>query len=470
MKSSVCSFTRFSLAALSRGSSALAGSAALAGCAVLVGCAGFSRDGGFDAVAAAAYAHLGSEVRWPRSADERHKSETQVAALLARRLEVDDAVQIALLNNPGLQASFEELGISEADLVQSGRLPNPRFTLRHSSAGGLNVIEETLTFNVLSLLTAPYVHSIEKRRFSRMQQALVIQVVQLADRTRTAYFTALAARDSLHYAWQVKNAAQTGAELAHRMLGAGNWNRLDQARQQSFYAEAVQDLARAKLSEASARTDLGRLLGIVDERTDVQLAERLPDLPQNIAELPNIEQTAMQERIDLQVKRAEIDALALRLKLTKATRFVNVLDLGPTRVHEGTRQDPYQTGYEVNLEVPIFDTGGARVRKAEAVYAQSLDRLAQAAVDARAEVRRAAAQYRTAYEIALGQRDDIVPVRKLVTQQDLLRYNASLVSVFALLADAREEIVSVNGYIQSVRDFWIAKSHLDAVLIADSPG
>jgi outer membrane protein TolC len=437
-------------------------------CAALCACTTFSRDGGFDKVADAARSQLGLSVRWPRSADERAKRDAEVAALLAHSLTPDDAVQIALLNNHALQASFQELGVSESDLVQSGRLPNPRFTLRHSSGGGRYDIEETLTFNVLSLLATPYIHATEKRRFAQVQGAVIIKIVQLADRTRTAYYTALAARDSLHYAWQVKDAAQTSAELAHRMLGAGNWNRLDQARQQSFYNRALQQLAGAQLADETARLELNRLLGIVDDRSPAQLAERLPDLPQHIAEVPQLEQTAMQSRIDLQIMRAEMEELARRLKLTKATRFVNVLDLGPTRVRNGTRQDPFEDGYEVSLEVPIFDTGDARVRKSEAVYAKSVERFAQAAIDARADVRKAISQYRTAFEMAVRQRDDIMPMAKSISKQDLLRYNASLMSVFELLADARDQITSVNEYIESVRDFWIAKSHLDTAFIANS--
>ncbi len=436
--------------------------------AALSGCTTFSPDGGFDKVADAARSQLGLAVSWPRSADERAKRDAEVAAQLAHPLTPDDAVQIALLNNHALQASFRELEVSEADLVQSGRLPNPRFTLRHSSGGGLYDIEETLTFNVVSLMTAPYLHAAEKRRFGQVQNDAIIQVVQLADRTRTAYYTALAAHDSLHYAWQVENAAQTSAELAHRMLGAGNWNRLDQARQQKFYVHALQQLARAQLADETARGEVNRLLGIADDQPAVQLAEHLPDLPQNIAVLPQLEQTAMQSRIDLQIMRAEMDELARRLKLTKATRVVNVLDLGPTRVRNGTRHDPFEEGYEVSLEVPIFDTGDARVRKSEALYARSVERFAQAAIDARADVRKAISQYRTAFEMAVRQRDDIMPVAKLISKQNLLRYNASLMSVFDLLADARDEITSVEDYIDSVRDFWIAKSHLDAALIANS--
>jgi len=440
--------------------------ALLLGSAAQVGCATFSSDGGIGPVAAAARTQLGKDLRWPRTAAEHAKNDAEVAALLARPLQPDDAVQIALLNNPGLQAAFEELGISEADLVQSGRLPNPRFTLRHASADGLYDIEETLTFNVLALITAPYAHATEQRRFTQTQNAVVVQVVQLADRTRTAYFTALAARDSLHYAWAIKNAAQTAAELAHRMLGAGNWNRLDQIRQQGFYVQAMQELELAELADAKASAELAGLLGIADEHTNLTLADHLPELPTNIFALPDIEAAALQKRVDLRMRRTELDELARRLKLTKATRFINVLDAGPTRVREGTRDSPYENGYEVDLEIPIFDGGAVRVRRAEAVYAGAAARFTQAAIDARTEVREAAAQYRISYEMAVREHEDLMPLHKQITKQDVLRYNASLISVFELLDDARAQIAGVNDYIHSVRDFWIAQSHLDTAMLA----
>lgn len=440
--------------------------ALLCGAMMLGGCATFSRDGGFDTVAATTRARLGKDVRWPRTAAERAESDAAVAALLAHPLEVDDAVQVALLDNHGLQAAFQDLGVSEADLVQSGRLPNPRFTLRHAEADGLYSIEETLAFNVLALLTTPYAHAAEQRHFTQAQSGAVLAAARLADRTRTAYFTALAARESLRYAGLVKNAAETSAELAHRMLGAGNWNRLDQTQQQSFYMQAMQDLARAQLADARADADLRGLLGIADPQIEVRLPGQLPELPTNIVALPDLETMALRTRIDLQMRRTELDELARRLNLTKATRILNVLDAGPARVQEGPRGYPYEGGYEVSLEIPLFDTGDARVRKAEAVYARAAENFTQAAIDARTEVRKAAEHYRIAYEMAVREQEDIMPIRKQITKQDVLRYNASLISVFELLADARAQIGSVNDYIESARDFWIARSHLDAVSLA----
>jgi outer membrane protein TolC len=432
------------------------------------GCATFSSDGGFDSVAKQTRVQLHKDVRWARTKDEAAKDDAEVAAMLAHALSPEDAVQIALLNNRSLQASFEELGISEAGLVQSGRLPNPRFTLRHTSAAAEYDIEETLSFNVLSLLTAPYAHEIEKRRFVQVQSAVVIAVVQLANDTRRAYFAAVAARESVRYMEQVQSAAEAGAELARRMLAAGNWSLLDQAHEQNFSIDAAQRLTRARLAEIAAGEKLLRLMGLKGERPALELAEALPELPRNIEDLPDVERAILQNRIDLQLMRARIDELARSLGLTKSTRFINVLDLGPARVLQGAKSQPYEHGYEVSLEVPIFDGGGARVKRAQSIYLQAVDRFAQAAVDARSEIREAYAAYRAAFDIARQQRDEVIPAGKLIAAQNLLRYNASLVSVFDLLADARAQIAGVDDYIHSVRDFWMAKSQLDAALIGNS--
>jgi outer membrane protein TolC len=436
----------------------------------LGGCAGFTKDGGFDAVANATRAQLGKEVKWPRSAHAQAEVDTQVTGLLAHPLSVEGAVQIALLNNRMLQAAFEELGISEAALVQAGRLPNPRFDLRHAAAAGQYDIEETLSFNVLSLLTMPYARDIEKRRFAQTQDLSVQRVAQLAKDTREAFYAAVAARESLNYLQQVRIAAETGAELAQRMVSAGNWNRLDQAREQSFYTDAVQNLTRARLAEESAREKLMGLLGLPAPQSGqpaLQLADTLPELPAGLDSLPDVERAVLQERLDLQLMRMHIDELGKSLGLTKSTRFVNVLEVGAARVRQGSREEPYERGYTVTLEVPVFDSGAARVKKSEAIYAQAVDRFTQAAIEARAQIRLAYAGYRAAFELAQRQRDEVLPLRQAIAQQNLLRYNASLISIFELLSDAREQVISVDGYIQSVRDFWIAKSRLDGALLGN---
>jgi outer membrane protein TolC len=208
-------------------------------------------------------------------------------------------------------------------------------------------------------------------------------------------------------------------------------------------------------------------MGLSGDQGAINLAERLPDLPQRPDDPPSLE-AALQGRVDLRMLRAQMDALARSLGLTKATRFVNVLEVGPERILDGPRSNPYENGYEVTLQIPIFDAGTPQLRRAQAIYAQSVDRFAQAALDARSEVRTAYSRYRVAYDIASHQRDEVLPVANAVAEQDLLNYNAARISIFDLLADARARIAGVDDYIQSVRDFWIAKSEFDTALLGNS--
>ena len=446
--------------------------AALLLATVCSACAQFSRDGGFDAVAQQSRQNLGKEVLWPRTDGERARSGARVAELLAHPLSMDDAVQVALLNNRALQADFEQLGISEADLVQSGRLPNPRFDFRHASADGQYDIEETVSLNVMALLTLPYRHDTEKRRFAQTQSLIETRILELAKQTRDAYVTAVAARESVRYYEQVESAAAAGATLGARMVAAGNWNQIDRAREQSFEVDAAQALRRATLSATASREKLIRLLSLSDAsaaRAAPQLAERLPDLPPSIEALPDVDQMILENRVDLHIQRLQLDELARSLDLTRSTRFIDVLELGPTRVKQGDAHERYESGFVFSFEVPIFDSGAARVRRAEAIYAQALERFAQSAIEARSQIREAYANYQTAFELAVRQRDEVLPLRKSVADQSVLRYNASLASIFELLASARDQATGVDGYIQSARDFWLAKSAFDASLLGDTP-
>jgi outer membrane protein TolC len=434
----------------------------------LGGCATFSQDGGFGAVEKIAKERLGKEVRWARNEDSQGTIDARVHELLAQPLSVDDAVQVALFNNRGLQAAFFGLDISEADLVQAGRLPNPHFSMLQGSApvNGIREykIEQVLTFNIFSLITMPLAVEVERRNFEQAQRLAAMEVMQVASDTRKAYFSAVAADESVRYMDKVKQAADAAAELARRMVVVGNFSKLRQAREQGFYAEATLNLARARQTQTETRERLNRLLGLSNSQA-FKLPERLPDLPKGPEEASTVAQTTLEQRLDLQAIRLETEALAKNLGLTKATRFINVVEFGPARVMEGQKGDPYKRGYEISFELPIFNWGEAKVVKAEAIYMQAINRAAEIAINARSEVGQAYSMYRTSYDIAKHYRDEIVPINKRIAEENLLRYNGMLIGIFDLLADTRTQIASVNSYIESLRDFWIAQSDLQMSLI-----
>ena len=430
-------------------------------CLGLAGCAGFSPDGGFGPVQQAAKDRLGQDVRWARTDDDRQALQQRTGELLASPLTADSAVQIALLNHRGLQAGFQQLGIAEAELVAASRLPNPGFSMGRLRRGDEREIERGLSFDLGHLITLPLRRPLEQRRFEAVQRQVAMSVFTLAADARKAFYQAVAAEQAVRYQQDVAAAAEASAELAHRMAAAGNWSALQQAREQAFQADAALAVARARGEQTRARERLVRLMGL--SSASFTLPDRLPDLPTAPAPQADIEQRAIDQRLDVQAARLQAEATAKNLGLSRVTRFVNVLEFGAQR---NTSNDaPPQTGYEISLELPLFDWSGARVVQAEAIYRQSLDRAAQAGIDARSQVRETWAAMAAAHEVARRYRDEIVPANKRISEQNLLRYNGMLIGVFELLADARAQIASVNAAIQAQRDYWLAQADLDMALI-----
>jgi outer membrane protein TolC len=180
---------------------------------------------------------------------------------------------------------------------------------------------------------------------------------------------------------QVKSAAEAAAELAGRMAAAGNFSKLDHAREQAFYADVVVQLARSRQTSNEQRERLTRLMGL-SASAAVQLPNRLPDLPAAPREVQALEAGAMQNRLDVIMARRELSGLASSLGLTKATRFVNLLDVSYLRNSFNESPDR-ESGYEIELQIPLFDWGGARVARAEAMYMQAVQRASETAVNAK---------------------------------------------------------------------------------------
>jgi outer membrane protein TolC len=212
----------------------------------------------------------------------------------------------------------------------------------------------------------------------------------------------------------------------------------------------------------AAREELTRLMGLWGGNADYSLPDRLPELPAAAADLENIERTALRERLDIQAAKLDVEQTAASLGLTRKTRLINVLDLGYT--DKGPAGAPAARGYELSIEIPLFDWGSARVAKSEAIYMQSVNTLARAATDARSEARQSYLAYRGSYDLAKHYRDQVIPLRKKISDETLLRYNGMLLSVFELLADSREQAAAVNGYITALKDYWIADTNLEAAL------
>lgn len=432
----------------------------------LAGCAQLDTAQRFAPVQDAVRRHIGADLAWARSDDDRAGIDRRVTDLLSRPLDVDAAVQVALLNHRGLQARFAGLGIAEADYVRAARLPNPGFSFGVMRTGDEREIERSLHVELARWLLTPWTGDLAQRAFERERRALVQAVLDHAGQVRKAWIEAVAAEQTAHYTAQVMRAAEASAELARRMQQVGNFSALQRAREQAFYADAALNVARAEQGVRSTRERLIRLLGLWGAQTGFTLPDRLPDLPDALPERPDIEREGLASRLDVQAAQLAVDESARALGLTRGTRLVNVVNLG--LVHNSSNEGPGQRGWEVEVELPLFDLGGTRVVRAEQAWRQAVDDAARRAIDARSQIREAEGQRRSAWLIARHHRDEIVPLRARIAEENVLRYNGMLIGVFELLADARAQIASVNDAIVAERDFWLADADLRMALLGDA--
>jgi outer membrane protein TolC len=429
---------------------------------LLSGCATLSPDGGMNVVAKVAGETINKDVVSIRTEDDVEWAKGAVKGLLRRSLTVDAVVQIALLNNRGLQASYNELALAEAGMVQESLPPNPTFSIFRIAGNGALEAERQVVGNILALSTLPFRSEIARQRFQQAQLRAAEETLRLAADVRRTYFRAVAAYELVGLLTDAKSTAESTAQLALKLGQTGALNKLDQAREQVFYAETTADLAVLRQDAASLRERLIRLLGLWDGDVGIRLPQKLPLLPRRPLSLPGIEVDAVEHRIDLQIARIELAALAKSLSLTEATRFVTLLDVAGVdrKTRDPTGTSFRERGFDVQFQIPIFDGGEVRVRQAAETYNQAFNRLTEKAVNVRSEARDAFRVYRSTYDIAGHYQREVLPLRQIISDEMQLRLSSMQVDVFALLTEARQRIPGLRAAIEAKREFWLAQSEL----------
>lgn len=400
-----------------------------------------------------------------QTAAQRAEREREATQRLAHPLQQQDAVQLALLNSPALQAMLAQRWADAAQAAQAGRPGNPVLSFERLRLTDELELGRLLSIGLLDLLTWPQRDSVARQRIEQIQLQLSLDVIAQVTQVRQAWVRAVAAQQQQRYAQQVQEVAQAGAELAQRMQAVGNFSALQAARQQAFDADATVQLQAAQQAVRAARENLVRALGLTDaQAAQLVLPERLPDLPAQPRLPEDVGHTASQQRLDIQLAQAALSAAAKAQGLTYLTSVTDIELSGrhDTVFDKATGSRANRNGYELNVRLPVFDWGDAQ---RDAMNAQTLAAANQLEAVVRAagsHVRESYAGYRHAYDIARQYRDEVVPLRQRIAEANQLRYNGMLIGVFELLADSREQIGSVMAAITAMQQFWLADAALQA--------
>ncbi|NRQ16863.1 TolC family protein [Ensifer sesbaniae] len=442
---------------------------------VLAGCATnaeySAKDAGFATVDAKVSTAATKKSVWIQNREQADKVNAEVKALLKRKtVDADTAVQIALLNNKGLQAAYADLGDASADAWQATLFLNPTVSIGTTGIGtpelqAYEAIEGLVTTNILALLTRDKNIAVADARFRQAQLTAALSTLQLAAETRRAWIETVAAWETVGQLSQAQAAADASSELAAKLGETGAMGKGNQAREHVFNAELAGQAAEARLAARLAKENLTRLMGLWGADVDYQVPNRLPNLPKTLARRDSIEAEALKRRVDLQIARLDLEAVAKSYQLTEATRYVTDLELVAGAETEREREDHdtkvETTGqFELEFVIPIFDTGSARMRKAELAHMRAANLLAEKAVNIRSEARSAYGAYRSRYEIARHYRNNVVPLRTKIEEEATLSYNGMITSTFELLADVRAKVNSTVLAVNAKRDFWLADADL----------
>ncbi len=432
---------------------------------VLSGCASVNFD---DSVAQAnqdAAAFTQGHLALAQTQEQRATRERAAERLLTQPLTQSAAVELALVNSPALQALLAQNWADAANAAQSGRITNPIFTFERVTFGDELEFGRLLSFGLLDLLTLPQRQGIAQRGIARAQLQLTTEVIDQVTQVRQAWVKAVAAQQNLSYAKQVFDAAQASAELARRMQAVGNFTKLQRARQQVFYADAATQLAAAQHAMTATREGLVRFLGLTDEQArQLKLPARLPDLPNAPRSPEDAGKVASAGRLDIKLAQSAFESAAASQGLNRLTSLADI-ELGVRRdtvFDNAAGTSTPRNGYEVSVRLPLFDGGGLRRDAMNAQTLAAANRLEATLRAAGSNLRESYSAYRTAYDVARHYRDEVVPLRKTIAEENVLRYNGMLIGVFELLADTRDQIGSVMAAIAAEQQFWLADAALQA--------
>lgn len=401
-------------------------------------------------------------VIWEREQKAREQTLAEVHKLLRAPLTPNVAAQIAVLNNRGLQSTFEEIGLAQADLKEARTIPNPELNVSarfpDKPPSGTDV-EWSIAQNFLNILMIPLKAKVAKDQLLAAQLRVSDAVTRLVAETKSAIYQ-LQAAEEIFGRLKVEQATQaTSLDFIQKLHEAGNITDLQLLQQQGEYSQSRLEIAQAEADIRDLREKLNRLMGLWGMDTDWKVEPKIPEVPTKDFSIRGLETLAITQRYDLAASKAELESTLRALGLEKAFRWIGALDFGIDSERDTDSQTI--TGPTLRLELPIFNQGQARIARGEAALRRAYDKFEREAVDIRSEVRELRDKLISSRDIAQFYRDALIPVRTQTRDHMQLQYNAMIVGPIELFTARRQEIAAERGYVAAKREYWVTRSELE---------
>lgn len=429
---------------------------------------------GFDTVQAGASRAVGASPEWALSAGEIEALDRRVHGLVHKKtINADTAVQVAIMNNRGLQASFADLGLSSTDLWEVAMGPIPSVSVSVSGLAGdvTRALEALVMKSVLDAANQRPRTEIAQIRFQQAQLEALSETIALALETRRAWIEAVGAFEKAALIAEAQNTADSASELASQLGRTGFMSKADQAREHALTAVLAAERSEARLEAQLAKERLIKLMGLFGSPTEVFVPDALPSLPSRPRASADIERLALANRVDLAVGKLELEALAREYRLTGKTRMISDVSLAAGLEAEGSNgSTEINPALSVDFEIPLYDTGRLSSKRGQMNYLRAANSVAQQAINARAEARMAYKSVTGRHAVARHWRDVVLPLRRTIDEESLKSYSGMITSTFELLEDARDGLEAQIGAAEAKRDYWLAETEVTAAIWGGTAG
>lgn len=401
----------------------------------------------------------GSNLQWIKTQQEAQNVNENVKDLLSKPLTQEDTVRIALINNRALQQTYEQIGISQSELIQAGLMSNPLLGYSIGRGGGVTTSTVSLDVAFLDLLWIPLRSKLAGLALDETKFRVGDEVLKTVREVKKAYINARVAQEQVVLYASVLKSHEASVQLAIRQNTAGNLSKRDLLKIQDAYTHAHLESIRLNRENAIAREALNRLLGLYGTQTQYVLENEPLKLSLPLLSAEGLEIKAIANRLDMNAAIKAVDYAALEAGYTQNTRLLNEAELS-VQSEKTTDEKRFNT-FGIKIPIPLFDFGQGRVSKTHAIYNQSVHHLYETAVNIRSSVREAYASSRYAYDRAHEIQEGMVPINKQILEETQLFYNGMLDGIYELLEDQRRYGESKMQAISAIGEYQKAQADLE---------
>ncbi len=387
-----------------------------------VGCATSGQAPGRDQVDEGIRSRTGLGLR-----PEESRASLPPDASLNDGLTPDEAVAIALWNNPAFEASLADLGLARADLVEAGLLKNPVLSLLLPV--GPKQLEWTLQFAVDALWQRPRRVEAFSLNAQAVGERLVSQGLFFIADVRQAYVDAVAAERRVALAEKNADLAKRIAEITDARLRAGDISELEASAARSDRARAEAAALSREHDRDAAKVALISRMGFDTPPSELLLTPEAETPVGPCGDPEALIEDALSSRPDVRAAEIAIEAAGARASWER-TRVVNLIAMLDAN---GEGREGYELGPGITADIPVFARNQGGISRAQAEISRASSAYLALRLQVVAEIRTAVIRFVQAEQAAGIWEDEIVPSLEIEERQAESAYRAGEVALLSLL-------------------------------------